>query len=120
MFRTWADVMEQKRAGSEVGTAAMAAAGEVPPLPPPRAAPVDRGAGEGPPPCCRVRIVPADMLVWYGGISPEALERVRARLPQVADVPAEDLYLCHSCRAILRRGRVLHPEEMPRSRPLHE
>jgi len=78
---------------------------------------VDRSKGEGPPACCGIRRVAADALVWYGGLPAAVLERVRAALPRVAEIPAEELYLCDGCRGLLKRHQVLAPGEMPRSRP---
>lgn len=75
---------------------------------------VDREAGEGPPRCCPRRRVLADKLVWYGGISDEALARVRARLPHLAEVARDDLYLCSGCILRLLREGVIRPDEIPR------
>lgn len=78
---------------------------------------VDRHAGDGPPPCCGRRRVAADMLVWYGGIGPDALRRVRNVIPDLEGVDDEDVYLCDGCRGTVRRARVLTAEETPHARP---
>lgn len=80
--------------------------------------PVDRHAGEGPPPCCAKGRVGADKLVWYGGIAPDAMARVRAALPQLEGVADEDVYLCDGCRWLIEAARVLSPDEMPRAWPV--
>ena len=84
-----------------------------PPLP---ATPVDRRAGEGPPRCCERDVIAADMLVWVGGLSEDALARVRAAIPRLVEAPVEELYLCDGCRERLLRRGVLTPEELPRWR----
>lgn len=116
MFKTWADVRAE-HAVEPGGIGLMAATEQSASVPPP-AAPVDRRAGEGPPACCQRQYVAADMLVWYGGISEDALSRLMARIPRLSNVAREDLFLCDGCRAVLKRERVLLPDEMPRSRPL--
>jgi hypothetical protein len=79
---------------------------------------VDRTADDGPPPCCKSTVVGADKLVWYGGIAPDAMVRVRAALPHLEGVPDEDIYLCDGCREHIMWERILAPEEMPRAWPI--
>ena len=124
-YKTWQDALAE-RAMAESGSggaallmAAPAAQGEEagPELPAGvyYAGPVvDREAGEGPPRCCAKRRILADKLVWYGGISNDALTRLRARMPHLAEVAREDLYLCSRCIVRLLRDGVLRIDEIPR------
>lgn len=121
-FRSWLDEIMPPEAAAGMQLTAGVSGGpklsaEAENLVVPTTVYIDRAKGEGPPPCCGIRRVAADALVWYGGLPDEVLERVRAALPMVADIPAEDLYLCDGCRGRLQRWRVLTPAEMPRSRP---
>jgi hypothetical protein len=68
---------------------------------------------EGPPACCSKRRVAADALVWFGGLPPGLLSRVRARFPRLQAVAAADYYLCDGCREIVRRERLLARSELP-------
>ena len=116
-FRTWADVLAEQAVGPSGGLRLLVAesAETEPEAAPVRAVPVvDRAAGDGPPRCCRRRRIAADMLVWYGGLSDDALARLREALPHLANVPRDDLYLCDGCRDGLLRDGILSPEEVPR------
>lgn len=118
VFRTWRDVLAEEEAPA-AGLRSMALLTEdTEPVALSAGPTIDRPAGDGPPPCCSVGRIPADMLVWYGGIGQEALVRVRDLLPNLAGVPDENVYLCDGCRAKIERERVLSPEEMPRAWPL--
>lgn len=123
-FRTWADALAEQEAGEPqaepqvMGTMAMAMDAEMPPAVYSAGPTVNRANGEGPPRCCAVDSVTADKLVWYGGLPEDALARVRAALPHLTDVSAEDIYLCGGCREYIKWGGVLSPEEMPRAFPV--
>lgn len=85
----------------------------------PRSATLDRDAGDGPAVrCCAQRFVAADALVFFGDLDAANRALVRGRLPTVAAAADADLYLCGSCREILRRERVITRRDMPTSRPL--
>lgn len=123
IYRTWQDALAERAPAGSGGAAMLMAA---PAAQDEEAGPemsagvyyagpvVDRDAGEGPPRCCAKRRVLADKLVWYGGVSNEALARVRARLPHLAEVARKDLYLCSRCILRLLREGVLRPDEIPR------
>ena len=68
---------------------------------------------DGPPRCCNKRLVAADSLVHYGGLSGPVRQRIYKRFPQLADVPPGLLYLCDGCRETLRREGILTKDEMP-------
>jgi hypothetical protein len=70
---------------------------------------IDRDAGEGPPRCCKRRVVAADALVCYDELAPERLKALLARLPHLAGVTP--LYLCDSCSEMLiREGKMTREE----------
>lgn len=68
---------------------------------------------DGPPPCCKKRIIASDMLVFYGGLPPGQLQKIRDRFPHLAGVADVDLYLCDGCRSTLLREKVLKWADVP-------
>jgi hypothetical protein len=86
-LKTWADVAE---------------------LDPPSQS-IDRDAGEGPPRCCKRRIVAADALVWYDELGAKRRAALLERLPHLEGVAP--LYLCDSCSELLIREEIITREE---------
>ena len=75
----------------------------------PQSQTIDRDASEGPPRCCRRRLVAADALVCYDELAPERLAAVLERLPHLKGVTP--LYLCDACGDLIIREAVVTRED---------
>ncbi len=79
---------------------------------------IDREIHRLPPPCCSKRYVAADMLVYFGDMSPAQRQVVLQHMPNLRDIVPTRLYLCDGCRSTIERHGILARAEAPRSRPL--